>query len=245
MTTAPSRTEDASPQVSGSSDPNGKRKRHLSPQTSELPAEATASSPSKRRKPEIHTASTPIVQKSHVDPPPSPPRTSNAPTLPQVIPHTRPSHTTIPSTQSSPHTEPVHIPVLESSDDGPDPLFLELPYLPPSPEPDDSEESDEDLPDVGGWIAMQLERGIADEATIVAVLRSTTMDQDLADKVLENWDPSTAIPDNVRGVWTAKDDKCLEATDGRDVERAITKHGEEFTNIRWEYLRMAREKGLL
>jgi len=92
---------------------------------------------------------------------------------------------------------------------------------------------------------MQLERGIADEATIVAVLRSTTMDQDLADKVLENWDPSTAIPDNVRGVWTAKDDKCLEATDGRDVERAITKHGEEFTNIRWEYLRMAREKGLL
>ena len=127
-----------------------------------------------------------------------------------------------------------------------DPLFLELPFLPPSPEPDDGEESDEeDLPDVDGWIARQLARGITDEATIIDVLRSVTMNQDLADKVLENWDPSTSIPDNVRGIWTAEDDKGLEATDGRDVERVITKHGEDFTNTRWEYLRMARERGLL
>lgn len=139
--------------------------------------------------------------------------------------------------------------VLESSEETqiqPDPLFLELPFLPPSPEPDDGEESDEeDFPDVDGWIARKMARGITDEATIIDVLRSATMNQDLADTVLENWDPSTSIPANVRGIWTAEDDKCLEATDGRDVERVITKHGEDFTNTRWEYLRMARERGLL
>lgn len=143
----------------------------------------------------------------------------------------------------------MHDPGHESSDDTQgqtDPNFLELPFLPPSPEPDDGEESDdEDLPNVDGWINKHLARGISDEETIIAVLRSATMDQTLADKVLENWDPNTAIPDNIPGVWTAEDDRCLEYGDARNIRRVSTKHGEELTNNRWEYLRIARERGLL
>lgn len=126
-----------------------------------------------------------------------------------------------------------------------DPNFLELPFLPSSPEPDDGEESEEDLPDVDGWITMQLARGIADEETVIAVLCSATMDQGLADKVLENWGPGSTIPENMPGIWTTEDDRSLEAGDGREVQRVITKHGEESLNTRWEYLRVARERGLL
>lgn len=124
-------------------------------------------------------------------------------------------------------------------------LFLELPYPPSSPEPDDGEESDEsDLPDVDGWIDAQLARGKADESTIIAALHSASMDQELAGQALEHWDPTKGLPDDMPGIWSTEDDKCLEGEDARAIQRVLTKHGQDASNTRWEYLRMARERGV-
>ncbi|KAJ5125831.1 uncharacterized protein N7443_008875, partial [Penicillium atrosanguineum] len=232
-----------------SGDSNSKRKYQSSPLTPNFPAEAAASSPTKRIK--LESSEPPIFagQSSSGDQLHSSSRTSNLATHSQAIPHTQHSHSTTHSTQSSPRTQSMHNPMHESlgnSHGQTDPNFLDLPFLSSSPEPDDGEESEEeDLPDVDGWINMQLARGGVDEDTIIAVLRSATMDQGLADKVLENWGAGSAVPDSMPGVWTAEDDRCLEAGDARDVQRVMTKHGEKLLNTRWEYLRMARERGLL
>lgn len=144
-------------------------------------------------------------------------------------------------TTEPPQTEPTN-----NTQDAVDPLFLEMPFLPSSPEPEDGEETDEsELPDVDGWIDSQLARGNADESTIISVLRSANMDQELAERVLEQWDPQKGIPDDVPGIWTAEDDRCLEGQDARGIQRVLVKHGQEASNSRWEYLRMARERGML
>lgn len=232
-----------------SADSSSKRKHQSSPLPSGLPAEAAASSPTKRIKSETSKPPNSVVRRSSGDQLHSSSGNSYLATPSQVIPHTQHSHPTSLSTQSSPHTQSIHNPTHESSGNPlgqTDPNFLELPFLPSSPELDDDEESEEeDFPDVDGWINMQLARGKVDEETIIAVLRSATMDQGLADKVLEDWGPGSAIPDSMPGVWTAEDDRCLEAGDARDVQRVMTKHGEKLFNTRWEYLRMARERGLL
>jgi telomeric repeat-binding factor 2-interacting protein 1 len=49
----------------------------------------------------------------------------------------------------------------------------------------------------------------------------------------------------MRGVWTEEDDRCLESQDARDVERVTKKHGDRLFQARWEYLEMARERGLV
>lgn len=130
--------------------------------------------------------------------------------------------------------------------DAVDPIFLEMPFLPSSPEPDHGEELGEgEFPDVDAWIDSQLERGNVDEPTIISVLRSANMDQELAGEVLGHWDPEKGIPGDMPGIWTAEDDKCLEGQDARGIQRVLTKHGQDASNSRWEYLRMARERGML
>ncbi|KAJ6127120.1 hypothetical protein N7523_002732 [Penicillium sp. IBT 18751x] len=246
LTTAQSRP---SPNLTSPIIPNSKRKHQSSPLSPGSSAEAAASSPTKRIRPEISKSPDSVVRRSTGDQLHSSPKISHLATPSPVIPHTQHSSPTTHFTQSSPQTQSRPDPAQQSSGNSPDqtdPNFLELPFLPSSPEPDDSEESEEeDFPDVDGWINMHLARGRADEETIIAVLRSATMDQDLASKVLEDWGPGSAIPDNMPGVWTAEDDRCLEAGDARDVQRVMTKHGEKSLNTRWEYLRMARERGLL
>ena len=70
------------------------------------------------------------------------------------------------------------------------------------------------------------------------------MNPDLADKVLHRLVSGKGIPNDIPGVWTAEDDRCIEGQDARSVDRVLKKHGEEFFNSRWEYLRIAREAGL-
>jgi telomeric repeat-binding factor 2-interacting protein 1 len=67
----------------------------------------------------------------------------------------------------------------------------------------------------------------------------------MADKVLEYLTAGKGIPDDMRGVWTAEDDECLQAEEYSRVQRALTKHGEEAYKERWEYLSLARQTGLI
>ncbi|RAH46920.1 putative transcription factor Rap1 [Aspergillus brunneoviolaceus CBS 621.78] len=117
-----------------------------------------------------------------------------------------------------------------------DPLFLQLPFLPSSPEPEPQ--------DIDTWIDRRLRNGRATEAQIIEALRCTSMDPDLADKVLEFLVAGKDIPDDIPGVWTTGDDRCVEGKETRGIQRVLEKHGAEAFDARWEYLSMARAAGL-
>lgn len=135
-------------------------------------------------------------------------------------------------------------PPVKEAGDPIDSFLLELPFLPsPSPEPEPEEQGPNQ--DVDAWIDDRLNTGRAENVEqIVEALRCTSMDPNLADKVLEYLVAGKGIPDNVAGVWTPEDDKCMEAKDTRVVDRVLNKHGMQYFDVRWRYLNMARAKGL-
>lgn len=168
-------------------------------------------------------------------------------------------------TQNRPQIRDLHSPIFQTSDntesyqpgpskstakptvasqDSVDPLFLELPFLPSSPESEDGDELEDELPDVPSWIDSQLARGNANESTIIAVLRAASLKPELAEKVLEHWDPDKGLPDDMPGIWTPEDDKFLEG-DARQIRMVFEKHGEKASIRRWQYLSIARERGML
>lgn len=128
-----------------------------------------------------------------------------------------------------------------------DSLFMELPFPPSSPESeeDSAEEPDEGtggaVHDIDEWIDIRLRTGKAEnEQQVIQALRCTSMDPDLADRVLDQLVAGKGIPQDMRGVWTPEDDRCLEGTDARDIDRLLKKHGTELYNRRFEYLEMVR-----
>jgi telomeric repeat-binding factor 2-interacting protein 1 len=125
-----------------------------------------------------------------------------------------------------------------------DPVFLELPFLPSSPASEATDEDAEETPDVDSWIDQRLARGF-DENHVFDALRCTSMVPEMADKVLELLAAGEGIPDNIPGVWTTEDDRCLQAEEQKEVQRALSKHGAEAFGERWEYFRMARQTGLI
>ncbi|PYH45093.1 putative transcription factor Rap1 [Aspergillus saccharolyticus JOP 1030-1] len=129
-----------------------------------------------------------------------------------------------------------------------DPLFLQLPFLPSSPEPETIPEHQVHVPeqDIDTWMdrRLRLRSSRVNEAQLIEALRCTSMDPGLADKVLEFLVAGKGIPDDMPGVWTSADDRCVEGKDGRGIERVLKKHGAEAFNARWEYLSMARASGL-
>ncbi|PYI33156.1 hypothetical protein BP00DRAFT_434768 [Aspergillus indologenus CBS 114.80] len=127
-----------------------------------------------------------------------------------------------------------------------DPLFLQLPFLPSSPEPEPVPDPEPEIPeqDIDTWIDRRLRNGRATEAQIIEALRCTSMDPDLADKVLEFMVAGKDIPDDIPGVWTSGDDRCVEGKETRGIQRVLEKHGAEAFDARWEYLSMARAAGL-
>ncbi|PYI11349.1 hypothetical protein BO78DRAFT_358926 [Aspergillus sclerotiicarbonarius CBS 121057] len=122
-----------------------------------------------------------------------------------------------------------------------DPLFLELPFLPSDDEPEGDVSEDIDT-----WIDDRLRTGKASsEEQILEALRCTSMDPHLADEVLAFLVDGKPLPDNMPGVWTPEDDKCVEGNETRGIQRVMEKHGSEAFNSRWEYLSLARAAGLV
>jgi len=135
-------------------------------------------------------------------------------------------------------------PVTDSFKDPVDPVFLELPFLPSSPASEVTEEDAEEIPDVDSWIDQRLARG-ANESHVFDALRCTSMVPEMADKVLKSLAAGKGIPNNIPGVWTAEDDRCLQAEEHSEVQRTLSKHGAEAYKDRWEYFRVARQTGLI
>lgn len=125
-------------------------------------------------------------------------------------------------------------------------LFLELPFLELEPESDSEGEDDDDLDGeesddmpVESWVDAQVEKGVSDRDSVTKALLHSSMDTDIALQLLKTWSAGQDLPD-MPGVWTPKDDECLEAGSGRDIERVAKKHGEESLKNRWEYLSISR-----
>ncbi|KOS46343.1 hypothetical protein ACN38_g2674 [Penicillium nordicum] len=135
-------------------------------------------------------------------------------------------------------------PVTDIFEDPVDPMFLQLPFLPSSPESEVADDETSDVPDVDTWIDQRLALG-ANESHVFDALRCTSMVPEMADKVLKYLTSGEGIPDDMPGVWTAEDDICLQAGEYASVQRALTKHGAEAYKDRWEYFSMARQTGLI
>ncbi|KAF3388524.1 hypothetical protein F1880_003695 [Penicillium rolfsii] len=137
-----------------------------------------------------------------------------------------------------------------------DPLFQHLPFFPSSSEAeseeyeeeyddDGEEDSDtENYPEISSWVNAQVARG-AEVSIVLDALRYTSMEPVLAKKLLKILKAGDPVPENMRGVWTEEDDRCVESPNTRDVERVTKKHGDRLFQARWEYLGMARERGLI
>src|SRR5699024_5005588 len=109
----------------------------------------------------------------------------------------------LPSTQVARHSEPGPDPepaqpptTTETKlENGIDPIFLELPFLPSSPEP--AEETP--TQDIDAWIDHRLQTGKAKTVDqVVAALRCTSMDPTLADQVLQYLVSGKGIPADIR-----------------------------------------------
>ncbi|KAL5339429.1 TRF2-interacting telomeric protein/Rap1 C terminal domain-containing protein [Aspergillus crustosus] len=193
----------------------------------QLPSTQQRSAPTQQstalRRPAVVVPLAPRISEkepSHIEAPPSPKR-------PKITPKPSPAKTTA--------SEPVR-----DISIGIDSAFLELPFLPPSPEADEAPAEN-----VDSWIEDRLSMGKGSEAQIIEALQCTSLDTDLADKVLESLVAGKGIPTDMPGVWTAQDDEGVEAQDTREIERVLEKHGQGFFAARWDYLDGARKEGLL
>ena len=89
------------------------------------------------------------------------------------------------------------------------------------------------------WIDANTTAGITVDDGLAA-LKCTSMNTELAERVLQSVRKTKKIPENQRGVWTEIDDEDLEATDARKIERIKLKHGENGLEARWDFLNYYR-----
>ncbi|KAL4932804.1 putative transcription factor Rap1 [Aspergillus undulatus] len=205
-----------------------RRQEHISPneRASNDTTEAHQRSPDKRPCREVVVSPTPQAQSRESPRHERPPSLKKAKTSSKQPPEKSIEQTTEKRTPQEPTAE---------TSAGSDNLLWELPFFPSSPVTEEAPEQD-----IDSWIEERLSRGRGTETQIIEALQCTSMDPALADKVLEFLVAGKGIPTDMRGVWTAEDDRCLEAQDSRDVQRVLDKHG-DLLNSRFDYLQMARD----
>lgn len=85
------------------------------------------------------------------------------------------------------------------------------------------------------WIQKRIDSGRNGDH-ILQALSCTSMNAELADRVLDLLAKGKGIPKDIPGVWTEEDDDALTGQDGRAMERVMKKHGSELFDERWEFL---------
>lgn len=102
----------------------------------------------------------------------------------------------------------------------------------------DNEDGDgnEDAQYLDNWIESRVKSGKgADECQVIEALHYTTLNIDLADKILPYIKSGKDIP-TMRGVWTEEDDRRMEGLDARDIEELERKHGSDAIVPRLQHL---------
>ena len=94
--------------------------------------------------------------------------------------------------------------------------------------------------DIEEYIDRWVARGHTEE-NVVEALKCTSMRPDLAYIVMVQLKLRKPVPNDVPGVWTAKDDRDLEGTNGTAMKRLITKHGGAEFDARMKFLEEWRQ----
>ncbi|KAF5004458.1 hypothetical protein F66182_16039, partial [Fusarium sp. NRRL 66182] len=100
---------------------------------------------------------------------------------------------------------------------------------------EEGKEESGDAEDLDAWIQKRVDSGRKLE-DIIQALSCTSMNPELADKVLDVLSKEKRIPSDMQGVWTEADDEALTGQDGRAMERVMNKHGSELFDERWQFL---------
>ncbi|KAH8705035.1 TRF2-interacting telomeric protein/Rap1 C terminal domain-containing protein [Talaromyces proteolyticus] len=101
-------------------------------------------------------------------------------------------------------------------------------------------DKDDDAEAVNDWIEERMRAGQKGE-DIVLALDYTSMNAELADRVLASLSRGDGIPKNVRGVWTEEEDEILQGTETRKIDALEKKHGSEYFWERYDYLENRRK----
>lgn len=138
---------------------------------------------------------------------------------------------------------------LETSDESPSEEYETAPQFPipeennlddddtlvPITTQEEGKEESGDAEDLDAWIQKRVDSGRKLE-DIIQALSCTSMNPELADKVLDVLSKEKRIPSDMQGVWTEADDEALTGQDGRAMERVMNKHGSELFDERWQFL---------
>ena len=110
-------------------------------------------------------------------------------------------------------------------------------YASDTEDPKKNEADDEDIRYLDAWIEARVKRGKgAKEHQVIEALHYTSIDLDLAEKILPYVISNKGPPSNMRGVWTEEDDRLVERGNAQDIERLEKKHGRDAIMRRLEHL---------
>jgi hypothetical protein len=114
--------------------------------------------------------------------------------------------------------------------------------LPPEADEDEDESQDEEdtsseAESIGSWVAAHLEANPdADDELLIRAAGIADLDFKLADIVYQHLVRGKAVPENMKGVWTARDDMALRGNDAKEIKRIEEKHGKASLEGRWQWL---------
>ncbi|KAH0545234.1 hypothetical protein FGG08_000688 [Glutinoglossum americanum] len=111
-----------------------------------------------------------------------------------------------------------------------------LPQLAPTsasqPPPRDTVDTEKQL---GAWIDAHVAAGASEDDVLLA-LKCSSMHTGLAELVLNSLAGDEGVPEDVRGIWTEREDEALRGGDGRAIKMLEEKHGKEAFRTRWNFL---------
>ena len=101
----------------------------------------------------------------------------------------------------------------------------------------DDEDTDSETESIGTWIAGHLEADPdADGELLLTAAGRADLDFKLADVVYQHLRRGRPVPENVKGIWTERDDQALVGNDAREIRRIEEKHGKDSLEGRWHYV---------
>jgi hypothetical protein len=104
-------------------------------------------------------------------------------------------------------------------------------------EPQDSDDALSEAESIQAWVAAHLQADAdADDELLFKAAAIADLDFKLADVVYQRLVQGKPAPENMRGVWTERDDMALRGNDPNEIKRVEGKHGKESLTGRWQWL---------
>jgi TRF2-interacting telomeric protein/Rap1 - C terminal domain len=88
---------------------------------------------------------------------------------------------------------------------------------------------------LGAWIDAHVAAGTSEDDVLLA-LKCSSMHTGLAELVLNSLAKDEGVPEDVKGIWTEREDEALKGGDGRAIKMLEEKHGKEAFQMRWNFL---------